>query len=157
EAYLERGPRGVTLIDRHEEAGDRCDGVPRKRSWDARHLFSLVVLAAAVVIALALFGYSVFHGNASPVPPDAMVDSGSMTTPIDAPGDAGRSTLPVDAPPERHPVPTAPVIETGPGCATLTPAITYPGFVPEYTSPATYGDATCHQSLTIGIDDYSSL
>src|SRR5262249_33144622 len=163
EAYLERGPRGVTLIDRHEEAGDRCDDVPRagNRSGRTSHLSSLVILVAAVA-ALALFGYSVFNGRSSPdVPPDAVGSDGRATSPIDAaPDDDKPDAAPIDAPPDgmRRPVPTnAPVFDHGPGCAALEPAFRYTGFVDGYISPEAYDQVMCRQSISIQVNDYMSL
>jgi hypothetical protein len=155
EAYLERGPRGVTLIGRHKEAGDRCDAArPLGKRIEGvspyGHLFWLVLLVGAAGVTLALWLV------VAPGPPPPPLDAMAIDAPVDGQLDTGWP--PIDAPvdgqldtvPPHSPTPVEP-----PGCAALTPTKTYTGFVDEYTSPQTYGAATCPQSLSIEIDDYS--
>jgi hypothetical protein len=158
EAYLERGPRGVTLIRRHEEAGNRCDGVPPPGSGitPPRHLFSLVVLATAAAVALALLVSHLVNRSGSVLPPDAMADGSGKANPINPPHDAGLSMPPIDAPPDTVPMDGSGSGGGPTGCAEEPPTATYQGFVAEYTSPETYGDVVCRRSLSLQINDYSA-
>ncbi|HEY0989312.1 MAG TPA: hypothetical protein VGD80_19720, partial [Kofleriaceae bacterium] len=161
EAYLERGPRGITLISRHEEAGNRCDGVPPRgngggRAGASRLALASLVGAVAVVLALLLVLF-LFPGPPVPVPIDASVDGGgkSAPIPIDAPVDGGGKSVPV---PIDAPVDGA---STNPGDAQssneppdcVTQTVTYTGYVPEYISPAVY-PLKCPPSIEI--NRYSS-
>jgi hypothetical protein len=175
EAYLERGPRGVTLIDRHEEAGDRCDAA-RPLGKRVRDAF----IAGAAAVALVLLALSIYYIldaplRSEPLPPvagglgpliDAPIDSAIDAGPVDASVDASVDA-PVDASVDA-PVDAsvdAPVSASvagskpaePPSCATLTPIATYTGFVAGYTSPEAYGSAMCPRSLSIQINRYSRL
>jgi hypothetical protein len=149
EAYLEQGPAGVTVINRHEEAGARCDPA-RLPGTPAAPRFWLMLLVGAAGIALAVLLVRLVSGGAwPPPPPDAMAVDGGVPdpVPVDTPLDDHGGSIPAHVPPDGA---------EPRGCAELTPIATFTGFVERYLSPPVYDSETCRQSLSIQINNYSS-
>ena len=170
EAYLERGPRGVTLKKRHEEAGDRCAGAlpkggnggacqkPGRPFW----FVSLVVttfVALAVLLARFTLPMSIVAtdgGVALPkIPSDAPADGGEPPPQIssDAPADGGEPPpqIPSDAPADGGGT-SPPIPPDGPGSGGLPlPPITHgsPGSGGEPPSCATLPPTATYAGFVI--------